>query len=87
MLFLFICFNEWLLTFFLIVTETTGSLSGVSITSELNEELNDLIQHFHNQLRDSQVSVILYAVILMAALHYFGVLDLKSLMKAVLLRL
>uniref|UniRef100_A0A8C2S975 Pericentriolar material 1 protein C-terminal domain-containing protein n=1 Tax=Capra hircus TaxID=9925 RepID=A0A8C2S975_CAPHI len=35
-------------------TETTGSLSGVSITSELNEELNDLIQHFHNQLRDSQ---------------------------------
>ncbi|XP_065803423.1 pericentriolar material 1 protein isoform X18 [Muntiacus reevesi] len=34
--------------------ETTGSLSGVSITSELNEELNDLIQHFHNQLRDSQ---------------------------------
>ncbi|XP_023612916.1 pericentriolar material 1 protein isoform X17 [Myotis lucifugus] len=37
-----------------VVTETTGSLSGVSITSELNEELNDLIQHFHNQLRDSQ---------------------------------
>nr|XP_011961198.2 pericentriolar material 1 protein isoform X12 [Ovis aries] len=36
------------------VRETTGSLSGVSITSELNEELNDLIQHFHNQLRDSQ---------------------------------
>nr|XP_019593549.1 PREDICTED: pericentriolar material 1 protein isoform X15 [Rhinolophus sinicus] len=36
------------------VTETTGSLSGVSITSELNEELNDLIQRFHNQLRDSQ---------------------------------
>ncbi|ELR62649.1 Pericentriolar material 1 protein [Bos mutus] len=35
-------------------SETTGSLSGVSITSELNEELNDLIQHFHNQLRDSQ---------------------------------
>ncbi|XP_045053195.2 pericentriolar material 1 protein isoform X17 [Desmodus rotundus] len=34
--------------------ETTGSLSGVSITSELNEELNDLIQRFHNQLRDSQ---------------------------------
>ncbi|KAM6150050.1 pericentriolar material 1 protein isoform 5-T5 [Erethizon dorsatum] len=37
-----------------VVAETTGSLSGVSITSELNEELNDLIQHFHNQLRDSQ---------------------------------
>uniref|UniRef100_A0A8C5ZD92 Pericentriolar material 1 n=1 Tax=Marmota marmota marmota TaxID=9994 RepID=A0A8C5ZD92_MARMA len=37
------------------VGETTGSLSGVSITSELNEELNDLIQHFHNQLCDSQV--------------------------------
>ncbi|KAM6221494.1 pericentriolar material 1 protein isoform 1-T1 [Rhynchocyon petersi] len=34
--------------------KTAGSLSGVSITSELNEELNDLIQHFHNQLRDSQ---------------------------------
>ncbi|XP_006834523.1 PREDICTED: pericentriolar material 1 protein [Chrysochloris asiatica] len=37
-----------------VVTETTGSLSGISITSELNEELNDLIQRFHNQLRDSQ---------------------------------
>ncbi|XP_044616358.2 pericentriolar material 1 protein isoform X14 [Equus asinus] len=37
-----------------VVAETTGSLSGVSITSELNEELNDLIQRFHNQLRDSQ---------------------------------
>ncbi|XP_038181055.1 pericentriolar material 1 protein isoform X17 [Arvicola amphibius] len=37
-----------------VVTETTGSLSGVSITSELNEELNDLIQRFHNQLRESQ---------------------------------
>uniref|UniRef100_A0A8C9Q4T3 Pericentriolar material 1 n=1 Tax=Spermophilus dauricus TaxID=99837 RepID=A0A8C9Q4T3_SPEDA len=36
------------------VGETIGSLSGVSITSELNEELNDLIQRFHNQLRDSQ---------------------------------
>ncbi|XP_062933467.1 pericentriolar material 1 protein isoform X4 [Cynocephalus volans] len=36
------------------VAETTGSVSGVSITSELNEELNDLIQRFHNQLRDSQ---------------------------------
>uniref|UniRef100_A0A8C0UYE3 Pericentriolar material 1 n=1 Tax=Cyanistes caeruleus TaxID=156563 RepID=A0A8C0UYE3_CYACU len=37
-----------------IVTETTGSVSGVSLTSELNEELNDLIQRFHNQLHDSQ---------------------------------
>ncbi|XP_013364053.1 PREDICTED: pericentriolar material 1 protein isoform X3 [Chinchilla lanigera] len=37
-----------------VAAETTGSLSGVSITSELNEELNDLIQRFHNQLRDSQ---------------------------------
>ncbi|XP_048186881.1 pericentriolar material 1 protein isoform X15 [Perognathus longimembris pacificus] len=37
-----------------VATETSGSLSGVSITSELNEELNDLIQHFQNQLRDSQ---------------------------------
>uniref|UniRef100_A0A803VXJ1 Pericentriolar material 1 n=1 Tax=Ficedula albicollis TaxID=59894 RepID=A0A803VXJ1_FICAL len=36
------------------VTETTGSVSGVSLTSELNEELNDLIQRFHNQLHDSQ---------------------------------
>uniref|UniRef100_A0A7M4EX40 Pericentriolar material 1 n=1 Tax=Crocodylus porosus TaxID=8502 RepID=A0A7M4EX40_CROPO len=36
------------------VTETTGSISGVSLTSELNEELNDLIQRFHNQLHDSQ---------------------------------
>ncbi|XP_074240094.1 pericentriolar material 1 protein isoform X7 [Saimiri boliviensis] len=36
------------------VAETAGSLSGVSITSELNEELNDLIQRFHNQLGDSQ---------------------------------
>uniref|UniRef100_A0A8C0C1E8 Pericentriolar material 1 n=1 Tax=Buteo japonicus TaxID=224669 RepID=A0A8C0C1E8_9AVES len=33
---------------------TTGSVSGVSLTSELNEELNDLIQRFHNQLHDSQ---------------------------------
>uniref|UniRef100_A0A8C0BZU6 Pericentriolar material 1 n=1 Tax=Buteo japonicus TaxID=224669 RepID=A0A8C0BZU6_9AVES len=38
----------------LVVTETTGSVSGVSLTSELNEELNDLIQRFHNQLHDSQ---------------------------------
>uniref|UniRef100_A0A8C3I252 Pericentriolar material 1 n=1 Tax=Chrysemys picta bellii TaxID=8478 RepID=A0A8C3I252_CHRPI len=37
-----------------IVTETTGSISGVSLTSELNEELNDLIQRFHNQLHESQ---------------------------------
>lgn len=39
----------------LVVTETTGSVSGLSITSELNDELNDLIQRFHNQLQDSQV--------------------------------
>uniref|UniRef100_A0A8C4YVB9 Pericentriolar material 1 n=1 Tax=Gadus morhua TaxID=8049 RepID=A0A8C4YVB9_GADMO len=38
-----------------VVTETTGSVSGVSITSELNDELNDLISRFHNQLHDSQV--------------------------------
>ncbi len=38
-----------------VVTETTGSVSGRSITSELNDELNDLIQRFHNQLHDSQV--------------------------------
>ncbi|XP_026990582.1 pericentriolar material 1 protein isoform X2 [Tachysurus fulvidraco] len=38
-----------------VVTETTGSVSGVSITSELNDELNDLIRRFHNQLHDSQV--------------------------------
>ena len=38
-----------------VITETTGSVSGVSITSELNDELNDLIQRFHNQLHDSQV--------------------------------
>ncbi|KAK2817234.1 hypothetical protein Q5P01_025425 [Channa striata] len=37
-----------------VVTETTGSVSGLSITSELNDELNDLIQRFHNQLHDSQ---------------------------------
>ncbi|MBN3292640.1 PCM1 protein, partial [Polypterus senegalus] len=37
-----------------VITETTGSVSGVSITSELNDELNDLIQRFHNQLHDSQ---------------------------------
>lgn len=39
----------------LVVTDTTGSVSGLSITSELNEELNDLIQRFHNQLHDSRV--------------------------------
>uniref|UniRef100_A0A3P8Z3N9 Pericentriolar material 1 protein C-terminal domain-containing protein n=1 Tax=Esox lucius TaxID=8010 RepID=A0A3P8Z3N9_ESOLU len=38
-------------------TETTGSVSGLSITSELNEELNDLIQRFHNQLHDTQAVV------------------------------
>ncbi|XP_068176755.1 pericentriolar material 1 protein isoform X2 [Antennarius striatus] len=37
-----------------VVTETTGSVSGLSITSELNEELNELIQRFHNQLHDSR---------------------------------
>ncbi|XP_075716260.1 pericentriolar material 1 protein isoform X2 [Rhinoderma darwinii] len=37
-----------------VVTETTGSMSGLSLTSELNEELNDLIQRFHNQLHDVQ---------------------------------
>ncbi|TRY88065.1 hypothetical protein DNTS_000044 [Danionella cerebrum] len=37
-----------------VVTETTGSVSGRSITSELNDELNDLIQRFHNQLHDSR---------------------------------
>uniref|UniRef100_A0A3Q3KY49 Pericentriolar material 1 n=1 Tax=Labrus bergylta TaxID=56723 RepID=A0A3Q3KY49_9LABR len=41
-----------------VVTETTGSVSGLSITSELNEELNDLIQRFHNQLRDSQTKAV-----------------------------
>ena len=30
-------------------------MSGLSITAELNDELNDLIQRFHNQLHDSQV--------------------------------
>ncbi|XP_030206362.1 pericentriolar material 1 protein isoform X2 [Gadus morhua] len=39
-------------------TETTGSVSGVSITSELNDELNDLISRFHNQLHDSQVKAV-----------------------------
>uniref|UniRef100_A0A8C7Z2R3 Pericentriolar material 1 n=1 Tax=Oryzias sinensis TaxID=183150 RepID=A0A8C7Z2R3_9TELE len=41
-----------------IVTETTGSISGLSITSELNEELNELIQRFHNQLHDSQTKAV-----------------------------
>ncbi|XP_059198657.1 pericentriolar material 1 protein isoform X2 [Centropristis striata] len=40
------------------VTETTGSVSGLSITSELNDELNDLIQRFHNQLHDSQTKAV-----------------------------
>ncbi|XP_071978586.1 pericentriolar material 1 protein isoform X3 [Engystomops pustulosus] len=35
-------------------SENTGSVSGLSLTSELNEELNDLIQRFHNQLHDVQ---------------------------------
>uniref|UniRef100_A0A7N9B0H2 Pericentriolar material 1 n=1 Tax=Mastacembelus armatus TaxID=205130 RepID=A0A7N9B0H2_9TELE len=39
-------------------TETTGSVSGLSITSELNDELNDLIQRFHNQLHDSQTKAV-----------------------------
>ncbi|NXH16554.1 PCM1 protein, partial [Bucco capensis] len=41
-----------------VVTETTGSVSGVSLTSELNEELNDLIQRFHNQLHESQTQAV-----------------------------
>uniref|UniRef100_A0A3Q1ICI7 Pericentriolar material 1 protein C-terminal domain-containing protein n=1 Tax=Anabas testudineus TaxID=64144 RepID=A0A3Q1ICI7_ANATE len=41
-----------------VVTETTGSVSGLSITSELNDELNDLIQRFHNQLHDSQTKTV-----------------------------
>ncbi|KAL4640552.1 pericentriolar material 1 protein isoform X1 [Arapaima gigas] len=41
-----------------IVTETTGSVSGLSITSELNDELNDLIQRFHNQLHDTQTKTV-----------------------------
>ncbi|KAM3623367.1 uncharacterized protein V6R79_010262 [Siganus canaliculatus] len=41
-----------------VVTETTGSVSGLSITSELNDELNDLIQRFHNQLHDSRVKAV-----------------------------
>uniref|UniRef100_A0AAY4AD44 Pericentriolar material 1 protein C-terminal domain-containing protein n=1 Tax=Denticeps clupeoides TaxID=299321 RepID=A0AAY4AD44_9TELE len=41
-----------------VVTETTGSVSGISITSELNDELNDLIQRFHNQLHDSQTKAV-----------------------------
>ncbi|KAK7929012.1 hypothetical protein WMY93_005407 [Mugilogobius chulae] len=40
--------------FFYSCNETTGSVSGISITSELNDELNDLIQRFHNQLKDSR---------------------------------
>ncbi|XP_056137025.1 pericentriolar material 1 protein isoform X3 [Lampris incognitus] len=41
-----------------VITETTGSVSGLSITSELNDELNDLIQRFHNQLHDSQTKAV-----------------------------
>ncbi|XP_073320752.1 pericentriolar material 1 protein isoform X3 [Pagrus major] len=41
-----------------VVTETTGSVSGLSITSELNDELNDLIQRFHNQLHDSRTKAV-----------------------------
>uniref|UniRef100_A0A3B5QX70 Pericentriolar material 1 n=1 Tax=Xiphophorus maculatus TaxID=8083 RepID=A0A3B5QX70_XIPMA len=41
-----------------VVTETTGSVSGLSITSELNEELNELIQRFHNQLHDSKTKTV-----------------------------
>nr|XP_023686388.1 pericentriolar material 1 protein isoform X2 [Paramormyrops kingsleyae] len=41
-----------------VVTETTGSVSGLSITSELNDELNDLIQRFHNQLHDTQTKTV-----------------------------
>ncbi|KAK0134705.1 Pericentriolar material 1 protein [Merluccius polli] len=41
-----------------VVTETTGSVSGVSITSELNDELNDLIHRFENKLHDSQVKAV-----------------------------
>ncbi|CAF96606.1 unnamed protein product [Tetraodon nigroviridis] len=41
-----------------VVTDTTGSVSGLSITSELNEELNDLIQRFHNQLHDSRTKAV-----------------------------
>ncbi len=51
-LFHFYCHDCFCIT---VVTETTGSVSGRSITSELNDELNDLIQRFHNQLHDSQV--------------------------------
>lgn len=52
----------WITSFMLyacvsVVTETTGSVSGRSITSELNDELNDLIQRFHNQLHDTQVYI------------------------------
>uniref|UniRef100_A0A1A7Z522 Pericentriolar material 1 n=1 Tax=Iconisemion striatum TaxID=60296 RepID=A0A1A7Z522_9TELE len=41
-----------------VVTETTGSVSGLSITSELNDELNELIQRFHKQLHDSQTKAV-----------------------------
>lgn len=65
-----------MLIFFPAVTETTGSLSGVSITSELNEELNDLIQRFHNQLRDSQVTI------------FYGIVEFKiTLIETIVLKL
>ncbi|XP_036372444.1 pericentriolar material 1 protein-like [Megalops cyprinoides] len=41
-----------------VITENTGSVSGLSITSELNEELNELIQRFHNQLHDTQTKAV-----------------------------
>ncbi|KAG9335981.1 hypothetical protein JZ751_003380 [Albula glossodonta] len=41
-----------------VITETTGSVSGLSITSELNDELNYLIQRFHNQLHDTQTKAV-----------------------------
>lgn len=56
-----------------VVTETTGSVSGVSLTSELNEELNDLIQRFHNQLHDSQVSSVCHYQFLFYLTRQFNV--------------
>ncbi|XP_054599793.1 pericentriolar material 1 protein isoform X5 [Nothobranchius furzeri] len=41
-----------------VVTETTNSVSGLSVTSELNDELNELIQRFHKQLHDSQTKAV-----------------------------
>lgn len=42
-----------------VVVEIVGSLFGVSIIFELNEELNDLIQCFYNQFCDFQFLVVL----------------------------